>query len=659
MDAQQLLAEFGHIANAPGGVQQLRELIYQLAITGTLTAQFDTDGNAHELLTEIATLRGRLIREKSYKHMPKLETEVLAIPRAIKLPTTWSWTRLLDLGEISPRNNAPDEDDASFIPMSGFSEFHMGRLAPETRKWGNIKKGFTHFKNGDVVVAKITPCFENGKAAVIAGLVHNIGAGTTELHVFRPIHAGILPGYIYLFLRSPYFAIEGEERMTGTAGQKRLPAEYFATRALPLPPTAEQSRIVAKVDELMALCDKLEEQQQARRKLQNALRQSTLQAVANATSPHELQTTWARLAENFDHLFQMPEDAAEIKSFILDLAIQGLLTDRQHDDEPAEVLITRSLEAKRIRLTSGEMKNKRPAATDIVEVEINVPEHWKRASLDDLFQFIDYRGKTPTKTNSGVVLVTAKNVRPGFISNEPMEFLSESSYQAWMTRGFPLIGDLLITTEAPLGNVARIEEQPYFALAQRVIDLQPIADLDTKCAMYFMMSPLFQSLLKGNSTGMTAKGIKAGKLKQLLLPIPPVEEQQRIVLCVEKLIAICLKFSSQLESARKQSIRLAIAAVSNLTGLTTEQEEEPMKVPQTELIAPLCLGAAPDLKAQAPLATILARQNGEMSAKDLWQRFGGEIDAFYAQLKTEVAHGWILEPAPAEMREKPADTMST
>lgn len=82
-----------------------------------------------------------------------------------------------------------------------------------------------------------------------------------------------------------------------------------------------------------------------------------------------------------------------------------------------------------------------------------------------------------------------------------------------------------------------------------------------------------------------------------------------------------------------------------------------MRAPQTELIAPLCLGTPPDIKAQAPLATILARHNGEMSAKDLWQRFGGEIDAFYAQLKIEVAHGWIREPAPAEVREKPDNTM--
>ncbi|VTR45844.1 Uncharacterised protein [Serratia fonticola] len=93
---------------------------------------------------------------------------------------------------------------------------------------------------------------------------------------------------------------------------------------MPLPPTAEQFRIVDKVDELMALCDKLEAQQQARRKLQNALRQSILQAVASGTSPHELQTTWTRLANNFGRLFHTPEDVDELRKAVLDLAVSGL-----------------------------------------------------------------------------------------------------------------------------------------------------------------------------------------------------------------------------------------------------------------------------------------------------------------------------------------------
>lgn len=102
---------------------------------------------------------------------------------------------------------------------------------------------------------------------------------------------------------------------------------------------------------------------------------------------------------------------------------------------------------------------------------------------------------------------------------------------------------------------------------------------------------------------------------------------------------------------------LAVTTVAALTGITIKQDEDTaVKLPQTELVALIRLGTAPDVKAQAPLATLLARHLGEMSARDLWQRFGGEIDAFYAQLKTEVAHGWITEPAVAEVRTKPAET---
>jgi type I restriction enzyme S subunit len=114
---------------------------------------------------------------------------------------------------------------------------------------------------------------------------------------------------------------------------------------------------------------------------------------------------------------------------------------------------------------------------------------------------------------------------------------------------------------------------------------------------------------------------------------------------------------AQLNKAQGVSGKVAVATVAALTGISIEQEKEaPVKAPQTELIAPLRLGTLPDVKDQAPLATLLARHQGEMSARDLWQRFGGEIDAFYAQLKTEVAHGWITEPPVAEVRAKPAET---
>lgn len=666
MDAEQFLAEFGHIASAPGGIQQLREMIYQLAITGALTPQIEAEGDACTLLADIGASRERLISKKAYKRLPKLESEALNIPVLVGIPASWCWTRLLDIGEISPRNDAPDEAPASFIPMSGFSQLHMSQLAPEAKKWGSIKKGFTHFANGDVVVAKITPCFENGKAAVIDGLEHSIGAGTTELHVFRPIHAGILSSYVYLFLRSPYFAIEGEKSMTGTAGQKRLPTEYFATRAMPLPPTGEQSRIVDKVDELMALSDKLEAQQQARRKLQNTLRQSTLQAVASATSPHELQTTWARLTDNFGRLFHAPEDVDDLRKAVRDLAVSGYLSNPDELDEPAFALKARILAAKERGAADGSFSRKKQVKPEKLE-ETTLPAHWESITLDDAISTIDagwspacLSGARDDESKWGVLKTTAVQILR-FLPHEhkelPASLDPRPQYQI-------KVGDILITRAGPrnrVGICCVVDSAPSrLMISDKIIRFHIVDDL---------INPRFVALcLSAGEPGRIVERLKSGmadsqmnisqdKLRSITIPIPPIEEQQRILTKIEALMKVVDIYSERLHKGGRLAGQVAATAVSALTGIAIEQAEEPMKAPQTELIASLHLGTAPDIKAQAPLATILARHNGEMSSKDLWQRFGGEIDAFYAQLKTEVAHGWVLEPSVAEMREKQPDSV--
>lgn len=147
--------------------------------------------------------------------------------------------------------------------------------------------------------------------------------------------------------------------------------------------------------------------------------------------------------------------------------------------------------------------------------------------------------------------------------------------------------------------------------------------------------------------------INMTQLRSFPLPIPPVEEQRRILDALATLTDLSEECRRQLKHERDLASLLASAAVSALTGISIEQDEDTtVRAPHTELIAPLRLGTPPDVNAHAPLATILARQQGDLSARDLWQRYGGEIDAFYAQLKTEVARGWIVEPAVAEMRIK-------
>lgn len=579
MDAHQFLTEFGHIANAPGGIQQLREMVYQLAITGKLTSQLDADGDAHVLLANIATLRSRLIHEKAYKRLPKLESETLDIPSAIEIPTTWCWTRLLDIGEISPRNDAPDEADVSFIPMSGFSEFHMGALAPEVEKWGRVKKGFTHFRIGDVVVAKITPCFENGKAAVIDGLQHRIGAGTTELHVFRPINPDILPGYIYLFLRSPYFAIEGEKNMTGTAGQKRLPTEYFATRALPLPPSAEQSRIIIKVDELMVLCDTLEAQQQARRKLQNALRQSTLQAVAGSQSPNELQTTWERLADNFGRLFHAPADVDNVVAELKNLAVRGLLAEASATSPDLAAIKADCSQLRSKYVADGLMR--RQKLVGVAECDEIYPDHWAVTAFDEVAVVIG--GVTKGRDLRGKQMIVCPylavaNVQRGHFKLEGLKSIEIAADE--LTKYQVHEGDLLITeggdwdkvgrTAIWRGDVANCLHQNHVFKAR-----VPSKQLLNEWVELVFNSGVGRNYFAGASKQTTnLASINMTQLRSFALPIPPLDEQQRILSALSKLTAHCNEWRRQLERKQALSALLATAVVSGFTGINVEQEDD-------------------------------------------------------------------------------------
>lgn len=184
------------------------------------------------------------------------DTSAVQLEKPFSLPQSWQWSNLAEIGFLSPRNVAAENLNASFVPMPLIAGDYGVANRHEVRTWAEIKKGFTHFAEGDVGHAKIAPCFENEKSTVFRKLSVGLGSGTTEVHIVRPVY--ISPDYVMIFFKCPYFIETGKPRMTGTAGQKRVPTDYFAYSGFPLPPLAEQHRIVAKVDELMALCHQLE-----------------------------------------------------------------------------------------------------------------------------------------------------------------------------------------------------------------------------------------------------------------------------------------------------------------------------------------------------------------------------------------------------------------
>jgi type I restriction enzyme, S subunit len=164
-------------------------------------------------------------------------------------------------------------------------------------------------------------------------------------------------------------------------------------------------------------------------------------------------------------------------------------------------------------------------------VFIDCGPSWSSATIDQHIRFIDYRGRTPEKTSEGLRLITAKNVKKGFIQEEPMEYVSPDSYEAWMTRGIPRIGDVLFTTEAPLGNVAQLDTTDRVVFAQRIIIMQSDpAVLDSTFLKYMLLSAPVQAKIRAQATGATAQGIKASLLKQIEVAFPRNLAEQRAII---------------------------------------------------------------------------------------------------------------------------------
>ena len=180
------------LASAPDGIKKLRGLILELAVRGKLVPQDPNDEPASVLLKRIAA--EKVLLGNGSKKM-KVVLPVMQDDQPFELPAGWEWTRLATVSLINPRNAADDSTMVSFVPMAMIGTRFEGVHEQEPRKWAEVKQGFTHFAEGDVGVAKITPCFENSKACVFSSLSSGIGAGTTELHIVRPIADTLLPRY--------------------------------------------------------------------------------------------------------------------------------------------------------------------------------------------------------------------------------------------------------------------------------------------------------------------------------------------------------------------------------------------------------------------------------------------------------------------------------
>jgi len=262
----------------------------------------------------------------------------------------------------------------------------------------------------------------------------------------------------------------------------------------------------------------------------------------------------------------------KLRQAILQEAIEGKLTADWSKENPvrkgdpdydAEALLEKIQAEKEKLIEEGKIKKQKPLAPiKAEEVPFELPQGWVWTRLGEVFSFIDYRGKTPTRTEEGVRLISAKNIKFGHIDNNPVEYIAADKYDKWMVRGFPKNGDILFVTEGhTMGFVARIDLDFKYILAQRTICLQPIFYSYPEVVFNFMMSPIFQSNVKDNATGAAATGIKSAKLKHLLIPLPPLAEQEFINKRVNNHLSVIELLEKQVLERKEQSEQLMQAVL--------------------------------------------------------------------------------------------------
>ena len=232
-------------ADLQTAIKQTKSKILDLAIHGKLVPQDPNDEPASELLKRINP-KAQITCDNEHNR---------------KFPDGWAILKVKDAFIINPRNELDDNTDVGFIPMAYINDGYRGEFKYAQKKWAEIKNGFTHFSDGDIAVAKISPCLENLKSMILKGLPNGVGAGTTELYVFRALYTS--SEYSLFFFKSNSFVRKCVGTFNGVVGQQRVGKRIIEDILFPIPPSVEQERIVAKIKELFFFIDEIQESLEA------------------------------------------------------------------------------------------------------------------------------------------------------------------------------------------------------------------------------------------------------------------------------------------------------------------------------------------------------------------------------------------------------------
>jgi len=532
-EAERLLGKFEVLAGAPGGVKRLRGLVLELAVRGRLIQQTSTDG-AVSVLGQVE------------------ETDPFSIPRS------WVWTpieRICADSFYGPRFSKEDYVGRDGVPTIRTTDMRSdGSIslcdAPRIRLTAE-KLALYRVIDGDLLVTRSGSI---GTMAVFRG--EHDAIPSAYLIRFR-FESSALPEYVCTILRSPYGLRVMGLGVTGSA-QPNLNATAIRAILIPLPPLPEQRRIVAKVDDLMKLCDDLEARQTKQRETASRLNKAALAALTSAEGPEELAESWRRVTGSFEGLIHTPESVGELRKAVLELAVRGRLVPQVPGEEPAAYLLARLREqdSLKIRKTRGrEPRELLPVSSDEAPYEVPSSWQWARfvevATIESCLVDPSDLGHMPH--------VAPDNIEKGTGRLLPFRTIAEDAVTSGKHRFYA--GHLLYSKIRP--NLSKIVLVDFDGLCSA--DMYPLAaKVDSRFLQTFILSVGFLRQVVKEDNRIAMPKVNQEQLNETVVAVPPLAEQHRIVAKVDALMALCDTLEAALRRSEDTAQKLADALVAEL-----------------------------------------------------------------------------------------------
>jgi type I restriction enzyme, S subunit len=537
-----LVQHFDLIAQAPGGVARLRELILTLAVQGKLVPQDQSDEPASELLKKIRVEKERLIAEGKIKRDKPL-AEITDEEKPFELPAGWQFCRLGQLLLSIRSGGTPSKQNPEFwngdIPWASVKDLHFGEPVSDTQDRitrAGLDAGSELAPKGSILICTRMGLGKIGEALIDVAINQDLKAVL--------LGEGVDKQYFINYFKTLTVVGSG---MT-VAGIKQ---DELLSFVVPLPSLAEQSRIVTRVKELMQVCDALEASGQLEAQQHAQLVSTLLGTLTQSETPEALADNWQRIATHFDVLLDRPEAVDALEQTILQLAVRGLLVPQDLTDEPSSVLLQKIRTEKDQLIAQGKIKRDKPLPpiTD-EEKPFELPQGWEWARLGDVG--VTQTGGTPNKNDPEHFGNDIPFIKPGDIYPERVNYQNEglSSQGAESLGRIAEAGSILMVCIGTIGKSNLIDRSCSFN--QQINSVTPILILP-EYLLAVLCSPYFQDEAWARSSSTTISILNKGKWESIPIPVPPLQEQSRILSRFDD----CKRFNRELKIMLTEAVELS------------------------------------------------------------------------------------------------------